>query len=118
MGYEVIGLGGIDIFSKISKEKLEVIASRIKTLDRENDECVIKCEATMNDKDGGYISLELSGNKGVGYTAIKQVLRELLDEGIKFEVSIGEYTENGEGLYTNCYDEDEEDIRKILEAEN
>lgn len=97
MGWEIIALGTIEFRKTASIAEIQSFTKAVEKLD-----AVIRTDMKWE-----YINIEMSGNKGIDY----HPLSELMDKYNKIidaeSVSFGEYSETGDGFYWERTVEDE-----------
>lgn len=97
MGWEVFATGSVDFNTKVTDSQIRKIAKELK-----DDEFMMKCEPDVKNK---YISIEMSGNKGIDYSHFEEIMKKHKDL-LSGDVSLGEYSETGDGFYYDPQNEE------------
>ena len=107
MGWQVLGLGHIDVSEEHTQEILDLmIGDKKKIIDRLLGDDV---SDDFEDVDGtdGYISFRMWGNKGLDYSRLDKIKEYCKDKKISIEISVGEYIESQDSYYYNSEDDEE-----------
>ncbi len=105
MGWTVIAKGQIDFPIGVENLLVNQVYSKMEKMKHgENGEIFYNLSKYLNEKDGGQIAFEMSGNKGIDYKPIKQIksfiLKELKGKNkTGLMINVGEYCETGDGFY-------------------
>jgi hypothetical protein len=92
----VVGFGRISFFTcDISKEDIKQLAERMKTNERFYEVSY----------EGGEVSFQMSGNKGIDYTELTKIKDELVQKNAKMEIRVTEFVEGDDGFYYSSEDE-------------
>ena len=107
MGWEVLGLGNIDVDEKHMEEIVDLmIGDKKEVLDRLAP--TGGCDFYEVEGADGNITFKMDGNKGIDYDRLDAIKVYCIDAGISIEINVNEYVEGGDGYYYNSGDIDGE----------